>query len=38
MVGRSIKMDLFAFNVQRGRDLGICWLNDAREKVGLERK
>ncbi len=36
--GRTVKIDLFTFNVQRGRDHGICTFNDAREKVGLAKR
>lgn len=35
---RTVKIDLFSFNVQRSRDHGVCSLNDARERVGLQRK
>ncbi len=34
----QVKLDLFSFNVQRGRDHGICSVNAAREKMGLPKK
>ena len=29
---------MFSANIQRGRDHGICTINDARERVGLPRQ
>ena len=34
----NVKFDLFAFNIHRGRDHGICTYNNARQQMGLNPK
>lgn len=34
----EVKIDLFSFNLQRGRDHGICSVKEARQRLGLANK